>query len=58
MSPGEYSLMIYEDLNENGRYDSGYPKPVEFSEPFMIIKDKISLRARFDVKGYIIDYGK
>lgn len=47
---GEYSIEAFCDIDGNGVYSYGYPFPYEFSEPFVIFDNKISIKARWNIE--------
>ena len=53
--PGEYSIMYFCDLNENGKYDFGSLHPFAFAEPFALIEQTVTIRARWSIDDYIIE---
>ena len=46
---GNYSFTAFRDLNNNGKYDYGYPFPYEHSECFYIIKRSVNVKSRWTV---------
>jgi hypothetical protein len=49
--PGKYLLGGYVDLDGNKRLSPGYPKPISFSEPFVLYPDTIRVRSRWETEG-------
>jgi len=49
IEPGKYSLRCFLDENNDGKYNYGWPEPVEFSESFSFYPDTIILRPRWEV---------
>ncbi len=51
---GKYSLMAFQDVNDNGKYDAGKPFPFVSAERFAVYPDTIKVRARWPVDGVVI----
>ncbi len=47
--PGVYKLWLYYDVNNNNKYDYGWPQPIKFSEQFYFYPDSLNLRPRWEV---------
>jgi hypothetical protein len=45
---GEYRIKIIRDTDRNGDYSPGNILPLHFSEPFLILPDTITVRARWE----------
>jgi hypothetical protein len=54
LSEGLYGIRIFSDRNKNGQLDAGRVFPYGASEPFVIGRDTIKVRARWPVEGVII----
>jgi hypothetical protein len=46
--PGRYTLEIVQDVNADSTYTYGRMKPWQFSEPYIVPADTISIRARWE----------
>jgi len=46
--PGRYQFEIWEDLNQNGRWDPGRLMPFQTAEPYKFYPDWINVRARWE----------
>ncbi|MDE3059027.1 MAG: Ig-like domain-containing protein [Bacteroidota bacterium] len=51
---GKYTLMAFQDVNDNGKYDAGKPFPFLAAERFAVYPDTIKVRARWPVDGVVI----
>jgi hypothetical protein len=51
---GKYSLMAFQDVNDNGKYNAGKPFPFVPAERFTVYPDTIKVRARWPVDGVIL----
>ena len=58
VDPGKYLLWCYLDENKNGKYDHGWPEPIEFSESFSFYPDTLNLRPRWEVTDLIFRFNK
>lgn len=47
----KYRLKAFWDLDENGRYSAGCVSPFVFAEPFVVSKDTIRVRKRWETQG-------
>jgi len=47
IEPGDYSLWCFYDVNNNGKYDYGWPFPFEPAEKFFYYKTDITLKPRW-----------
>jgi len=52
---GEYEILYFCDLNENGKFDLGSLIPFEFSEPFSIIEQTVTIRERWNLDDFPIE---
>jgi len=52
----DYSLFSYIDKNRNNKYDYGNPYPFEFSEPFYVYPQKISVKGGWAIENVIIKF--
>lgn len=52
---GKYRLWGFYDLNENQKYNFGYPSPLEYSERFFVYKDTLELRPRWSVTDLVFE---
>ena len=48
--PGEYSIQLFEDLNKNGKWDSGNFEKKEFPEKIYHYPEKITIRPGWDLE--------
>lgn len=55
VDPGKYLLWGFYDLNQNGKYDFGYPSPLEYSERFFVYKDTLELKPRWSITDIIFE---
>lgn len=49
--PGNYFIMSFRDLDNNGKYTFGYFFPFRKSEPFTIYSDTLRVRSRWENSG-------
>lgn len=56
INPGSYYLRIIEDENKNGKWDSGNIKENKQPENIYMFKDKIDLRANWEVEGILFKF--
>ena len=56
VEPGKYLLWCYLDKNGNGKYDYGWPEPIEYSERFSFYPDTLNLRPRWEVSELIFKF--
>ncbi len=54
LDEGMYALRVFSDHNRNGALDAGRVYPYRASEPFLIGRDTIKVRARWPVEGAIL----
>ncbi|MCX6155236.1 MAG: Ig-like domain-containing protein [Candidatus Kapabacteria bacterium] len=54
LEPGTYTIEVFQDSNNNGKYDFGTPFPVQFSERFRAIEKEYSVRARWTAEDAYI----
>ncbi len=54
VKPDKYSIEIYCDENDNGRYDYGIAFPYEFAEKFLITKQEIEVKPRWEVQNVLL----
>ncbi len=47
--PGEYTIWLFDDMNNNGEYNFGSVYPFELSEKFVVYPDTVNLRPRWPV---------
>lgn len=55
---GKYMLWAFYDTNQNGKYDFGYPSPLEYAERFFVHKDTLELRPRWSVTDILFEIKK
>lgn len=48
---GRYTLRVFADRNNNGKYDCGKPFPFVPSEPLMVYDDTLRVRSRWPLEG-------
>jgi len=56
VEPGKYLLKCYLDENNDGKYNYGWPEPIEFSEKFSFHPDTLHLRPRWEVTDLIFRF--
>jgi hypothetical protein len=56
VEPGKYLLWCFLDGDSSGKYDYGWPEPVEFSERFSFYPDTLNLRPRWEVTDLIFKF--
>ena len=56
VEPGKYLLWCYLDKNNDGKYNYGWPEPIEFSESFSFYPDTLNLRPRWEVSDLIFKF--
>lgn len=49
VTPGEYIVWVFEDKNNNNKYDNGSIEPFCYAEPFSYYPDTLNLRPRWPV---------
>lgn len=54
LGEGNYGLRAFSDYNRNGRLDAGRVYPFMPSEPFVVGRDTVKLRARWPVEGVLV----
>ncbi|OGS37525.1 MAG: hypothetical protein A2293_12775 [Elusimicrobia bacterium RIFOXYB2_FULL_49_7] len=47
---GNYRILFFRDINENGRPDKGRYRPFRFAEPIQIVTDSIHVRERWETE--------
>ncbi|HLP15165.1 MAG TPA: Ig-like domain-containing protein [Bacteroidota bacterium] len=55
LAEGMYRLRAFSDMNNNGVLDAGRPFPFRYSEPFVVGRDTVKVRARWPVEGVVIN---
>jgi hypothetical protein len=56
VEPGKYLLWCYLDADSSGKYNYGWPEPIEFSESFSFYPDTLNLRPRWEVTDLIFKF--
>jgi len=56
VEPGKYLLWCYLDADSSGKYNFGWPEPIEFSERFSFYPDTLNLRPRWEVTDLIFKF--
>ncbi|MDZ7624178.1 MAG: Ig-like domain-containing protein [Ignavibacteriaceae bacterium] len=56
VEPGKYLLWCYLDADSSGKYNFGWPEPIEFSERFSFHPDTLNLRPRWEVTDLIFRF--
>lgn len=56
VEPGKYILWCYLDADSSGKYNYGWPEPIEFSERFSFYPDTLNLRPRWEVTDLIFKF--
>jgi hypothetical protein len=56
VEPGKYLLWCFLDADSSGKYDYGWPEPIEFSESFSFHPDTLNLRPRWEVTDLIFKF--
>lgn len=46
--PGTYSISIWLDVNNNGRYDAGKIFPYQIAEPYKDLPNSVIVRSRWE----------
>jgi hypothetical protein len=49
VEPGKYLLWCFLDENNDGKYNYGWPEPIQYSERFSFYPDTLTLRPRWEV---------
>ncbi|MBU0472602.1 MAG: Ig-like domain-containing protein [Bacteroidetes bacterium] len=56
--PGKYTVWMFDDLNEDGKYNYGKINPFVLSEDFIVYPDTLNLRARWPVGDVNLKFQK
>ena len=56
VEPGKYFLWCYLDADSSGKYNYGWPEPIEFSERFSFHPDTLHLRPRWEVTDLVFRF--
>jgi hypothetical protein len=56
VEPGKYLLWCYLDADSSGKYNYGWPEPIEYSERFSFYPDTLNLRPRWAVTDLIFRF--
>lgn len=56
IEPGKYLLWCYLDKNGDGKYNYGWPEPIEFSESFSFYPDTLNLRPRWEITDLVFRF--
>ena len=56
IEPGKYLLWCYLDENGDGKFNYGWPEPIEYSEIFSFYPDTLNLRPRWEVSDLIFKF--
>ena len=56
VEPGKYLLWCYLDANNDGKYNYGWPEPIELSEGFSFYPDTLNLRPRWEITDLIFKF--
>jgi uncharacterized protein (DUF2141 family) len=56
IEPGKYLLWCYLDENDDGKFNYGWPEPIEYSESFSFYTDTLNLRPRWEVSDLIFKF--
>lgn len=56
IEPGKYLLWCFLDEDSSGKYNYGWPEPIEFSERFSFYPDTLNLRPRWEVTDLIFRF--
>lgn len=56
IEPGKYLLWCYIDENGDGKFNYGWPEPIEHSESFSFYPDTLNLRPRWEVSDLIFKF--
>jgi hypothetical protein len=56
IEPGKYLLWSYLDENGDGKFNYGWPEPIEYSESFAFYPDTLNLRPRWEVSDLIFKF--
>lgn len=52
---GRYIFYAFDDLDSNDSYDPGRILPIEYSEPYYLFADTISVRSRFETEDILLE---
>ncbi|MCW9066502.1 MAG: Ig-like domain-containing protein [Ignavibacteriaceae bacterium] len=56
VEPGKYLLWSYLDENGDGKFNYGWPEPIQYSESFAFYPDTLNLRPRWEVSDLIFKF--
>jgi len=56
VEPGKYLLWCFLDADSSGKYNYGWPEPIDFSERFSFHSDTLHLRPRWEVTDLIFRF--
>ena len=56
VEPGKYLLWCFLDADSSGKYNYGWPEPIEFAERFSFHPDTLNLRPRWEVTDLIFRF--
>ena len=56
VEPGKYLLWCFLDADSSGKYNYGWPEPIDFSERFAFHPDTVNLRPRWEVTDLIFRF--
>ena len=56
VEPGKYLLWCFLDENNDGKYNYGWPEPIEFSEAFSFYPDTLNLRPRWEITDLVFRF--
>lgn len=54
VKPDKYYVELYCDQNYNGRYDYGIAFPYKYSEKFLVTKQEVEVKPRWDVQNILL----
>lgn len=54
VKPDKYYVEIYCDLNNNGQYDYGIAYPYKYAEKFLITKQEVEVKPRWEVQNILL----
>ena len=56
VEPGKYLLWCFLDADSSGKYNYGWPEPIEFSERFAFHPDTLNLRPRWEITDLVFRF--
>lgn len=56
VEPGKYLLWCFLDADSSGKYNYGWPEPIEYSERFSFHPDTLQLRPRWEITDLVFRF--